>query len=173
MCPAGTLTCGSNCVDGTSDPVNCGGCGIKCRADQFCASSACACRPGLHDVGGACVDALTDPQHCGTANVVCASGTTCVGGSCQAPSACAAPSSYCANIDACINFRSDPLHCGRDCGSLKACRTDEICIDGTCESFSVPASCTTCPCAGNVCGGVMCCGYPGSGRAVCVDAACP
>jgi len=34
--------CGSDCVDITSDPNNCGGCGIACNTDETCSNGQCA-----------------------------------------------------------------------------------------------------------------------------------
>jgi hypothetical protein len=164
------MLCGGNCVNVTTDPTHCGGCNTVCRSDQTCAAGACACRPGLTNLGGACVDEQTDPLHCGASNTACATGTTCVSGSCLAPTSCATPKTYCATLNLCLAFRSDPLHCGQDCQSLRACHTDEVCFNGRCEQFTVPAACNTCPCA---CQGSTCCSYPQTTQAICVDAMCP
>lgn len=54
-CPAGTMQCGSSCVDTTKSLDHCGGCGTKCNApangDPLCASSTCtfSCRTGFGD----------------------------------------------------------------------------------------------------------------------------
>lgn len=41
MCPRGTERCGDACVDTESDPLNCGGCGDSCGADQVCRTGNC------------------------------------------------------------------------------------------------------------------------------------
>ncbi len=40
MCPSPYVACGGTCIDVTSDPDNCGGCGVVC-ASGICAKGAC------------------------------------------------------------------------------------------------------------------------------------
>jgi hypothetical protein len=42
QCPGGTSNCGGTCVDTSSDPANCNGCGIACNASTpSCVSGSC------------------------------------------------------------------------------------------------------------------------------------
>ena len=41
-CPPGQVDCGGICVDLSSDPFNCGSCGVICAAGTSCQSGACA-----------------------------------------------------------------------------------------------------------------------------------
>src|SRR5690349_3410704 len=47
ICPAGVSACGQQCVDFTTDPTSCGGCGIPCGAGQACADGVCRCAAGM------------------------------------------------------------------------------------------------------------------------------
>jgi hypothetical protein len=50
-CAAPQLACGGSCVDPTSDPSNCGGCGIACQAGlEACQAGACV------DTAATCAD---------------------------------------------------------------------------------------------------------------------
>jgi glucosylceramidase len=40
-CPLEQLACGQSCVDATSDPANCGGCGIPCFPGETCQTGVC------------------------------------------------------------------------------------------------------------------------------------
>ncbi len=40
-CPAPYVVCSGVCVDTSSDPANCGGCGIVCGSNQACAAGTC------------------------------------------------------------------------------------------------------------------------------------
>jgi glucosylceramidase len=55
-CAIDQVACGQQCVDVTTDPTSCGGCGIPCSAGQLCQGGVCACTSGLLDCNGACVE---------------------------------------------------------------------------------------------------------------------
>jgi len=40
-CTGGTVDCSGTCVDETSDPSNCGGCGIACQSTETCVGGQC------------------------------------------------------------------------------------------------------------------------------------
>lgn len=82
-CVGTQVTCNGVCVDTSSDPTNCGQCGMPCAAGTFCSASACSatCAPGLQACGQSCVDVATSAQHCGGCNLPCAG--SCAGGVCQ------------------------------------------------------------------------------------------
>jgi hypothetical protein len=40
-CPTGQILCNSRCVDPTSSPIACGGCGRRCRSGQSCVDRVC------------------------------------------------------------------------------------------------------------------------------------
>jgi hypothetical protein len=87
--------CGTN-VNFMNDPVNCGGCGIRCCIGA-CLQGACFC----DGVGVTCcatdrrgpdgcyfqnvpTDLVTDACHCGGCDMVCPAGTTCSNATCVA-----------------------------------------------------------------------------------------
>jgi glucosylceramidase len=63
ICATGQSACGHRCVDLAADPMNCGGCGIPCAADQTCTAGACRCPTGQRDCNGSCID---ETSACGT-----------------------------------------------------------------------------------------------------------
>lgn len=77
-CAGGPLTsCGSQCVDLTSDPNNCGSCGKRCNTSasdcNFCSGGTCA----PHNL-------QNDPSNCGTCGHMCDIATqVCSAGVCQ------------------------------------------------------------------------------------------
>jgi hypothetical protein len=75
------------CVDVTSDPNNCGGCGVACGAGAACQMGVCiaGCAAGQIQCGGACIDASADNQNCGACGNVCSMGFVCTAGVCQSP----------------------------------------------------------------------------------------
>jgi hypothetical protein len=88
-CATGRACCSDQCVNLANDPMNCGGCGIKCGAGTYCNGS---CQPIPCSSGGSvCVNGQTC---CGT--TCCTSGQLCcepsgpVGGG---PPACFTPTS--------------------------------------------------------------------------------
>ncbi|KAG0493990.1 hypothetical protein HPP92_004984 [Vanilla planifolia] len=61
--------CKKTCANVTSDPLNCGGCGRKCRYGQTCC-------------GGSCVNVVDDPSNCGECGKRCRKGSFCRYGLC-------------------------------------------------------------------------------------------
>jgi hypothetical protein len=116
-CPSGQIGCNTECVDSTSDPYNCGGCGNMCPKGAPCSQGVCVCPSGQVFSNGfccpqgywansargccpipqtncwpvGCTDMSTDNNNCGSCGNVCRGGETCVGGKCTSP------------CDACIN----------------------------------------------------------------------
>ncbi|KAH7545708.1 stigma-specific STIG1-like protein 1 [Ziziphus jujuba] len=62
--------CKKKCVDTSSDRVNCGKCGKKCKYAEIC------CK-------GKCVKPMTDEKHCGSCNNRCGKGNKCSYGMCN------------------------------------------------------------------------------------------
>ncbi len=101
-CNAGFADCDKQFGDGceaatTSDPANCGGCGVACAkganvATTSCANSACAintCNAGFGDCdkvfGNGCeVNTNTDKNNCGKCGTVCPINQGCQNGTCSA-----------------------------------------------------------------------------------------
>ncbi|MEM6955520.1 MAG: hypothetical protein AAF645_07510 [Myxococcota bacterium] len=86
-CDIGEQCCSDVCVQPDRDPANCGGCGIRCGAAEFCADSSCEpiCAAPLELCGAVCIDTTSDRDNCGGCGIRCASGI------CQ-DSACASSS---------------------------------------------------------------------------------
>ena len=91
-CDSGLTNCSGNCVDLSSDYLNCGGCGSACPsagpdvATIECIGGTCvqtACDPGYANCYGGleCSDLSQDPDNCGACGTACQSGN-CSSGSC-------------------------------------------------------------------------------------------
>ena len=128
-CHLPSLRCGDHCVDVSSDPSNCGGCGVVCGAGQTCC--------------GSCVDLQTSVANCGACRHSClgpgvASGdASCAAGVCQ----CTGPTAT--DCDGtCANTAVDRAHCG-DCTT--ACTfAGSQCQGGACGCFVPdPVECTS------------------------------
>lgn len=140
-CPPGTLQCTSAtlgvsdgaltptsseaCVDPSSDPRHCGGCGIVCSGGQLCEGGACMCPSEQTLCGDGCVDTATSQDHCGSCGNACADGFVCSAGSCVCPEGQTA----CDGV--CIDTQGDALNCGA-CG--ERCSIGEGCSAGSCAS---------------------------------------
>jgi hypothetical protein len=115
VCVAGTTQCTVTCVDLTTDPSNCGACGVPCQPHAVCVptqvgavtNGQCQCPSSLTLCNGACSDITTDPNNCGACGMACATGQVCSptadgGGACQS---------------SCLPVALDPNNCGT-CGNV-------------------------------------------------------
>jgi hypothetical protein len=86
----------TQCIDVTSDKLNCGACGNVCapvaNAASICTSSTCTfiCNVSFRDcnlnqLDGCETNIFTDANNCGGCGLVCSPGTSCQMGSCTAP----------------------------------------------------------------------------------------
>jgi hypothetical protein len=132
-CPEGFADCTGNCTELSTDPANCGGCGLACGPGHICEMGACvlSCPEGMTDCAGVCRDLTADDYDCGTCGLTCAAGYHCTDGSCapECPEGYTDCSGYCKNLE------NDPAHCG-ECGT--ACPAGEVCMAGTC-TFTCPS----------------------------------
>jgi hypothetical protein len=82
-CAADELSCNDTCIDGTSDPLNCGDCGVACGTTATCSNSSCnACPANQMACDNACVNTQTDVANCGMCGKTCDTGAACVDGAC-------------------------------------------------------------------------------------------
>ncbi len=154
-CPgsAPTLCNGTSCVDTTSDPNNCGGCGMGCavpHATAKCASSTCgvgSCSTGFADCNGAAIDGCetattSDPNNCGGCGNVCTlahASATCTSSSCAVAS-CTPGFADCDHVasNGCeVNTASSAGNCGA-CGTV-------------CSLPNATSACSASACAVAVC----------------------
>lgn len=82
-CGPGLASCGSACVDKTTDPKNCGTCGNACAV--VCSNGTCqtSCPNPTTNCSGACVDTSTSATNCGSCGNACGSGKVCVNKVCS------------------------------------------------------------------------------------------
>jgi Stigma-specific protein, Stig1 len=124
--------CSAGCIDVTSDPQNCGACGVTCRPGTTCIYSSCqevfdcattnrscALDGGGNSTGvccgGGCVDTRASDLNCSECGVACPLGTHC------GPSGCTVDGGF------------QPVNCdGGDCPPGTSC------AGGTC----IPSLCT-------------------------------
>lgn len=83
-CGQGQSYCDETCIDTTSDPNNCGGCGVTCPSwNSQCIDSRCVCDNESYSYcNGFCIDTQYDPQNCGGCGIVCEEGSSCDKGEC-------------------------------------------------------------------------------------------
>ncbi|WP_437680082.1 MXAN_6577-like cysteine-rich protein [Sorangium sp. So ce131] len=77
--------CGDACVDVSTDPDNCGRCGVQCDPGRACAGALCqttTCIEGFTRCGSDCVDVSANPEHCGRCGRTCDPGAACERGVC-------------------------------------------------------------------------------------------
>lgn len=90
VCPSGKTACGGVCVDTSTDPNNCGGCGQVCTSPNTCGGGGTPGVCGCTDDGSACAG-----QVCGSAVNNCGQTVSC--GSCGMNQKCCLDSCVCAN----------------------------------------------------------------------------
>lgn len=153
VCPAGSLVCGTACIDVSDDFANCGACGNVCRLDQLCDDAQCVCSEGLEACEGKCAHLATDVEHCGSCGNSCREDQICEDSSC----ACPEPLEECQG--ACLDTRADDENCGA-CGNT--CDEDRRCVNGSCvcnwplnecngECISLQSDPENCGSCGTVC----------------------
>lgn len=136
-CYPGYVDCDGDSTNGceigiTSDPKNCGTCGLTCAAGQVCSSGLCtSCPAGQTVCGNACVNLASSSANCGSCGVACLTFAPHASASCAA-SRCAL-----------------------------ACSTGDLDCDGNgltgCEAPLGPSNCGGC---GVVCGATAFCAKP-------------
>jgi hypothetical protein len=185
------LCCSQTCVDTSSDPNNCGGCGMFCTPGSVCLYGSCiaaqdcaTATPGtvcLNDDGGAgtCCGTCgnfnfdTDPLNCGGCGLICPQGTTCTQG-------------YCSTSDG--GYTSCEAPSGPTCGAGTSC-VGSTCLTQICGASKAMVPCVAaggeqgsccgqacidllhdsndCGACGNVCpGGTFCDSAPGGVQCV-------
>jgi hypothetical protein len=93
----------STCVNPSTDPGNCGGCGVSCtiaNASSSCVAGSCVhtCISGYSACGGAtpcAYNTSSDSTHCGSSCVTCPSSSSCVGGACTSTGVCTPGATQC------------------------------------------------------------------------------
>ena len=155
-CAPGLLNCRDECLDASSDPLNCGACGHACPAGVDCTSGQCVCPAGGNACGDACVDMQTNTNNCGACGSKCATGASCSGAQCQCPGG------HTDCNGACTDTQTDVNNCN-GCGM--ACSALETCVSGACKCKTTcggvctvtetdPNNCGAC---GNVCPAAVTC----------------
>lgn len=83
-CPLYQTLCDGTCIPTSTDPDNCGGCGVVCGDAEVCSGGTCTdtCMTGLDICERKCVDYDNDNDHCGACGNACGEGLGCVEGSC-------------------------------------------------------------------------------------------
>jgi hypothetical protein len=139
-CALGQLSCAGVCTTPSSDPKNCGSCGITCPAGAQCQAGTCqaTCGTGQAICAGVCKTIVSDPLNCGACGTMCPTGQVCTAGGC-APDC--GMLQACGGGAECADVRTNPSHCGA-CGA--ACMPGLSCVAGTCVLDTCPAGQSPC-----------------------------
>ncbi|MFO0713417.1 MAG: hypothetical protein U0353_26425 [Sandaracinus sp.] len=154
MCPSGRLACDGQCVDPTTDPEHCGGCGFGCSATHFCDQGRCVPTP-------VCGPRAASPVACDDADR-CNGTYECFDGQCVETSG----PQRCVDGVACTVSVCEPAT-----GTCRHTPDDTLCDEGmVCDTR---ADCVT-PCPYSPCSVVQQCGCaanqtcsPDGGNAAC------
>lgn len=149
-CSAGTVRCGTACIDPTSNPEFCNAnstCSTftRCMAGQSCVNGTCTtnCSGGSIFCGGRCVDPSNNPQYCGAtgdcagmnAGTTCTGAQVCSGGMCLG--VCPAGTIDCNG--SCVDPLSNRMFCGATGNCMgpnagRACASGEVCVNRLCTA---------------------------------------
>lgn len=126
-CRAPEIRCGDRCLDGSSDPLNCGACGNACGAGTTCC-------------GGACVDTQVTEAHCGGCGHACPVNGTCTAGTCACPDTL--PTQCGASPGTCVNLTTGAGgycgQCGWVCAATGVSDQNAPCVAGACVCAGTP-----------------------------------
>jgi len=169
-CPAGEACCrlaagDVGCRNILMDPLNCGGCGYFCDANEidarFCVNGRCCpincpaeqscCNDPLGGPLPLCKSLEADPANCGTCGHACSAAQFCVGGVCCSQQ-CTVGRSCCAAGaagDTCADLMTDPRNCGA-CGNDCTAGGQPFCRNGRCCQQPPGQNCN-CPPPGPPC----------------------
>jgi hypothetical protein len=151
-CSAGQTCCSGACHTVSTDPNNCGACGVVCASGGNIASSSCVggscaytCATGYATCDTTiCGTRLGTTAHCGGCGDACATGATITAASCQSGSCtytCASGSATCDPSSPCgTNLNTNPNHCGT-CG--EACASGGNIVAASCIGGSCSYTCVT------------------------------
>ncbi len=155
-CPSGDSVCSGVCVNESTDPDNCGGCGVTCTGGKTCQAGSCECPAGetYCPTSGTCANLSNDADNCGACGNVCAGASadsgaaTCESDVCVCPygTACTGTVASTNNLAPaiCVNESDDPTNCGscgNTCAGTQSCvtsGTSGVCSGGTTVTPETP-----------------------------------
>jgi hypothetical protein len=149
---------GPFCPDFSSEPSNCGGCGMTCASDESCSNGSCVsvCQPSTSECNGQCVDLSQDPNNCGTCGNVCTGGQICSAGVCGCPvgqvqcnGGCMFP--ICGQPNQVFNVDTCKCECAPGRQPLKSNGFCAIPCASDADCGNVPGACATTPEGDQVC----------------------
>jgi hypothetical protein len=149
-CATPEIGCPGGCLDPTSDPENCGGCGIRCETElgplSVCSNGSCSCRPDTVKCGSRCTRLESDPLNCGGCGIAVDPAELCVGGAptcrprtspCKTWTSTGGYTVSCDGYAKCTDIKWDGSHCVDSTGGKSRCYWTSTsigrCIDGKCE----------------------------------------